>query len=220
MFLTKILKLNLRSIFLNFYLLPFKQAIYIPLLIARKVKITAVYRGAIELNCNTFRPGMIQIGYEGAGSIDTKYERTFLDIQRPGKIVFNGRCFIGSGSKLCVKGNLSFGDNCHVTGRSQFICYKDIKIGKDCLISWDCLLMDTDFHKMYINRELSNANKNICLQEKVWIGCRTTILKGSMIPTGCVIGAGSIVCKCLEYTNTLYAGIPAVKVRTEISWEQ
>lgn len=41
----KFLKLNFRSVFLNFYLLPFKQAVRLPLLFARNVKISAIYRG-------------------------------------------------------------------------------------------------------------------------------------------------------------------------------
>lgn len=43
--LHKFLKFNLRSVFLNFYLLPFRQAVRLPLLFARNVKISAIYRG-------------------------------------------------------------------------------------------------------------------------------------------------------------------------------
>ena len=44
-FLTKLKKLNLRSIVLNFYLFPFEQAIYLPIFVAKSVKITEIYRG-------------------------------------------------------------------------------------------------------------------------------------------------------------------------------
>lgn len=43
--LHKFLKLNFRSVFLNFYLLPFRQAVHLPLLFARNVKISAIFRG-------------------------------------------------------------------------------------------------------------------------------------------------------------------------------
>ena len=43
--LRKFLKLNFRSVFLNFYLLPFRQAVHLPLLFARNVKISAIFRG-------------------------------------------------------------------------------------------------------------------------------------------------------------------------------
>lgn len=47
--LHKLLKLNFRSVFLNFYLLPLRQAVHLPLLFARNVRISAIYRGgAIE----------------------------------------------------------------------------------------------------------------------------------------------------------------------------
>lgn len=163
---------------------------------------------------------MVQIGYEGAGSIDIRYERTILDISQPGKIVFDGKCFIGSGSRICVKGNLHFGCDCRVTGRSEIICYKEIKFGDESLISWDCIFMDTDFHKIFVDNKITNTDMGINLGKKVWIGCRVTVLKGSVIPTGSVIGAGSLVCKPLECTNVLYVGVPAVKVKDGIYWSE
>ena len=44
-FLQKLEKLNFRSLFLNFYLFPFEQAIHLPLFIAKNVKISEIYKG-------------------------------------------------------------------------------------------------------------------------------------------------------------------------------
>lgn len=41
----KLLKFNIRSVFLNFYLLPLAQAIRFPLFFARNVKVLAIHRG-------------------------------------------------------------------------------------------------------------------------------------------------------------------------------
>ncbi len=41
----KLLKFNVRSVFLNLYLLPLAQALRFPLFFARNVKILAIHRG-------------------------------------------------------------------------------------------------------------------------------------------------------------------------------
>lgn len=218
-FIHKFLKANLRSIFLNFYLLPFRQAMHLPLLFSRKVKIVHIYRGGVQLNSKLLRPGMVQIGYEGAGIIDAKYERTLVEVSREGRLIFNGNAFIGSASRLCAHGNLEFGTDVNVTGRSDFICYKNIKIGSGSLISWNCLFMDTDFHKIFLGSKIVNEPESISVGEKCWIGCRATVLKGSGIPNGAVVGAGSIVSRNLMEENSVYAGNPARLVKENIRWE-
>lgn len=172
------------------------------------------------MNSNLIKPGMIQIGYEGAGIIDKKYERTIVEVGSEGKLIFNGNCFIGSGSRICVNGNLEFGSDVNVTGRSDFICYKNIKIGDEVLVSWDCLFMDTDFHKIYSNGKIVNEPHSITIGNNVWVGCRATILKGSNIPKGSVIGAGSVVIKKFEKESSIYVGNPAKQIKENINWEK
>ena len=53
----------------------------------------------------------------------------------------------------------------------------------------------------------------------VWIGSSVTVLKGAVIPDGCVIAAGSVVCSKFEMKNALIAGNPARVIRENISWE-
>lgn len=163
---------------------------------------------------------MVQIGYEGAGIIDAKYERTLLEVSEEGRLIFNGNTFIGAASRLCAHGNLEFGTDVNVTGRSDFICYKNIKIGSGSLISWDCLFMDTDFHKIYSDGKIVNELKAISVGKNCWIGCRATILKGSIIPDGSIIGAGSVVSKNLTKENSVYVGNPARHVKENIRWEK
>lgn len=218
--INQFLKLNLRSIFLNFYLLPFRQAVHLPLLFSRNTRILEIHRGGGQLNSDFIKSAMVQIGYKGAGIIDGKYERTIVEVSKNGHLVFNGRCFIGSASKLCVHGNLEFGFDVSVTGRSDFICYKNIKIGAKSLISWDCLFMDTDFHKIYSNSRIINEPKDVSVGEDCWIGCRSTILKGSNISKGSVVGAGSTVSGNFEKENSVYAGNPAKLIKGHIMWRK
>ena len=216
----KIKKLSLRSIILNFYLLPFKQAVKLPLLFARNVKISAIYRGGVQLNSDNIFPGMIQIGYNFIGNLDGKYERSIVEISKPGKVVFLGRASLGSGTRLNVHGTLSFGDSVTLNGNTNICCLSNVEIGEKTLVSWDCLFMDTDFHKIYVEENLINENKPITIGKNCWIGCRTTFLKGSELADNSVVGAGSLVNKKLNKENCIYAGNPAKMIKENVRWKE
>ena len=83
--------------------------------------------------------------------------------------------------------------------------------------------MDTDFHKIYsmnasVENNLVNPEKDIVIGNHVWIGCRSTILKGAVIPDNCVIAAGVTVVRKYEEQNSIYAGNKILK--THISWQK
>ena len=79
--------------------------------------------------------------------------------------------------------------------------------------------MDTDFHKVYLNQEVINKPRSIVFGDKVWCGCRVTILKGSLIPSGSVIGANSLINRGLKQENSMYVGNPVKLIRENIIWE-
>ena len=53
----------------------------------------------------------------------------------------------------------------------------------------------------------------IVIHENVWLAAKCTILRGSEIESGVVVGANSVVKGKLE-ANTVYAGIPSQKIYT------
>lgn len=111
------------------------------------------------------------------------------------------------------------GSNLTITGSSTIICYKEIEFGDNNLLSWDILIMDTDFHKIYSDECLTNTEKKVTIKDNVWIGCRSTILKGSIIPKGSVIAAGSIISQQLKTTNCIYGGSPTKVLKANINWK-
>ena len=78
--------------------------------------------------------------------------------------------------------------------------------------------MDTDFHKVIKNNQISNHDKEINIANHVWIGCRCTILKGVNISDGCVIASNSNLVKCIEKKNVLIGGNPARIINQDIDW--
>lgn len=166
----------------------------LPVFIFKHTKLSSM-SGSIVLpvHCKT---GMIKIGIHGVGIIDNTYERTIW--QCKGKVIFKGTANIGSGTKFSINkgGSLTLGDKFCITGRSTIICSKNVTFGNECLLSWDILIMDTDFHNIYtIEDLLMNSPKPILIGNHVWIGCRNTILKGVSIADNVIVAAGSLLTK-------------------------
>ena len=213
-------KINLRSIILNFYLLPFKQAIKFPISIESHVLVKELHRGAIILEGEII-PGMLQIGYNIVGIVDEKRDRGIIHISRGGKLICNGKTFIGTGCNISIgkTAEIIFGKDAVITAKTSLICHKKIIIGEQFLCSWDCLIMDTDFHRVYSESMIVNEPKEIIIGDKVWICCGCKILKGSRAPQGFVVGANSFLSKELNVENSVYVGNPPRLIKEGISWE-
>lgn len=162
--------------------------------------------------------GRLRIGLSNVG-IYTKKDVTSINIHPNGSLKIYGSVGIGRGSRIFVGDNalLVIGENTAITGASKIITLNEIHIGSNCMISWDVQILDTDFHKIYINGDLSNPPKGIVIEDDVWIGSRATILKGVKIGKGAVIASNSVVTKNVE-PYTLVAGNPAIVKRKDINW--
>ena len=165
---------------------------------------------------------MIQIGYSDVGTIDVKSNSSVLQVSKGGLLIFNGKTHIGAGSSLSVgqNGILSYGDNVCCSGKSQFIAHDRIEIKDNCLISWNCIFMDTDFHKIIKEGVIINNPSKIQIEKNCWIGCNCTVLKGGSLPKNSILGAGSLLNKSFEESSCIYAGNPAKLCSKNISWER
>lgn len=213
-FLKAIPYLNCKTIWFNFHYLPFKQAIWLPIFISRRVRLLKT-KGSIEILGN-IEPGMIKIGYGFVGIFDKKNTKTLFELT--GKIIFRGTASIWHSSRTSVSGILDLGNNFQMSAAS-IVATKMVKIGYDCMVSWEILILDTDFHKIYFEDKIVNEPKAIIIGDRCWLGCRTTILKGAVIHDNTIIGAGSIVSRDLKEGNCIYAGSPAVLVKKGTRWD-
>jgi len=205
-----------KSIYVNFRLLPFKDALKLPIIVSRKTKLSCL-NGKVLLHKN--RTGIVRIGFGNVRLVDFAYERTILHIE--GSIEFKGKCKIGKASKIEVgkNGHLKIGENFLISAKSRIICHKQISIGKDCVFAWDSLIMDTDYHYIYDhNANMINADKAIHIGEKVWLGTRCTVLKGATIPDKCIVAANALTAKAYHTENSILAGNPAKEVKENVSW--
>ncbi|MCA9367244.1 hypothetical protein KC887_03205 [Candidatus Kaiserbacteria bacterium] len=108
-------------------------------------------------------------------------------------------------------GEIQIGKDVGITGGT--IC-ADIAviIGNRVSIGANTLIMDTDFHPVDINKRREHGNigdaKPVHIEDDVFIGAHSMILKGVHIESGAVIGAGSVVTKSVP-AGTIVAGNPA-----------
>ncbi len=113
--------------------------------------------------------------------------------------------------------NLRIGDHTSIGHRTHINCSLSIDIGKHCAISWDCEILDTDIHTVIFEDGTRSEPSPVVIEDQVWLGTRSLVLKGVRIGKGSVIGAGSVV-TCDIPPCCLAAGNPARPIKPIREW--
>ena len=121
-------------------------------------------------------------------------------------------------------GIIYIGDNTTTESGCQFASCegKIITIGHNCMLSHDIDIRNTDSHSILDeNGKRINFASDIIIGHNVWIGIRSTILKGSRIPANSVVAAQAMVTSSLNaQEHSLIAGSPAKVIKSNISWNK
>lgn len=120
---------------------------------------------------------------------------------------FYPHCYIG-GSGLTVKSGTFISTEC-------FFDLSDlIYIGKNVHIAMRCTFVtSTHFIDKCERRAGKVLHSPINIGDGCWIGANVSILPGVSIGKGTIIAAGAVVINDCE-ANSMYAGVPAVKIKT------
>lgn len=105
-------------------------------------------------------------------------------------------------------GKLSIGNGTYLNRGAEVIAWERVEIGRDCMIGWDVIIMDTDLHPVG-GRPMKN--EPVVIGDHAWIGCRSIILKGVTIGEHAIVSAGAIVTRDVP-PWTVVAGHPAREV--------
>jgi acetyltransferase-like isoleucine patch superfamily enzyme len=127
-------------------------------------------------------------------------------INRGGTILVEN-CQFYSGVRLEVgKGAvISIGNGTYLNRNTLVVSNASVEIGRDCMISWDVVIMDTDQHAI---PGKPTSDEPVVIGSNVWIGCRVIILKGVHVGDGAIIAAGAVVTKDIP-AGAVAAGVPA-----------
>ena len=174
-----------------------------------------------------------------------KLRKNKIKISGNNNILYIGKNSLLRDSNIFIKGNnniIYIGDDCVVNNTSiildnegseirignktsiakvQIVSlepYK-IEIGKDCMLSYDIEIRNTDSHKIYDKNtnERINEGSSINIGNHVWLGMRAIILKGVTIGDNSIVAAGSIVTKDVK-ANTIVSGNPAKQIKENVYW--
>lgn len=109
-------------------------------------------------------------------------------------------------------GHLEIGDNVFINYGSSLVASTHVKVGNDCLIGTHVMVMDTDFHRVD-DKSYDTTGSPVILEERVWLGNRSIVLKGVTIGHDSVVAAGSVVTQDVP-PRTIVAGVPAKVIRS------
>lgn len=120
--------------------------------------------------------------------------------------------FVDRGAKLVIGSNLGI-------SQAAIVCHTSITIGNDVKIGGGVCIYDSDFHALdsllRVNPKTDFVNKikkPVIIENNVFIGAHSLILKGVTIGENAIIGAGSVVTKAVP-ANQIWAGNPAKFIR-------
>jgi acetyltransferase-like isoleucine patch superfamily enzyme len=212
-----------RTLFFNFHYLSFSDAIKFPIVVSRSVRFNKT-SGHIIIESQSLKTGMIHIGHKSYG-FSRKYDFTIWE-QFEGTVIFEGTVHFGKGTFIHVGKDavLRIGKNTGFGGNDKIICDKAITIKENTKVAWDVQIIDTDFRATLntVTKTKNGFKKEIIIGSQNWLCFGCTILKGSITPNNCIVGANSTINKDLsQYGENIVVGMENnVKVLAKyIGWE-
>jgi len=176
-----------------------------------------------------------------------KFLRTSISGQKPAFVFFGSDCDIKDTNIAChgldnifVAGFSSRleGLFVHTYGQSAYtvlgpgtttqsgcnFCVQEnsnIIIGSDAMLSTNVFMRTSDSHGIYDAESGKRINppRSVVLHPHVWVSRSVTLNKGTEVGSDTIIGQGSVAQGKL-LANCIYAGAPAEKVRTGITWDR
>jgi acetyltransferase-like isoleucine patch superfamily enzyme len=116
---------------------------------------------------------------------------------------------------LAKQSSLSIGESVSMSAIYIYAA-TNIKIGNNCVFGGDVTIIDTNFHSTnYIDRRSDKGIINaspIIIEDDVFIGTKSIILKGVHIGSCSIVAAGSVVTKDIP-KNEIWGGNPAKFLR-------
>lgn len=207
----------IKTIWFNFRYLPFSQAYKLPVFISSCTQVKHCHR--------SFYIGGGKTGDVTIGLVDRNvlYKKpcsisVFGTIQTHG----DGMHAFGPGAIIIINkdAELEIGNNFAASHDLRIKVYKHIVIGDDNMWSYYNVVMDGDGHPiMDENRNVINPDSPIVFGNKIWMGCRCTILKGVSLADNTIIASTSVVTKSHNDSNNIISSYGKT-IKTFGSWKR
>lgn len=127
----------------------------------------------------------------------------------------------GEPYKVCLyayfpTSRITVGNSCNLNG-TVIYCRKSVTIGDYCMFGPGVVILDNNSHNTSIDAlerrtgEIKEAP--VVLEDNVWVGMRSIIMKGVRIGRNSIITPNSVVVRDVE-PNSVYGGNPAALIKT------
>ncbi|MGK0499599.1 MAG: acetyltransferase-like isoleucine patch superfamily enzyme [Oceanicoccus sp.] len=109
-------------------------------------------------------------------------------------------------------GEINIGDYVLISPGARISAADKIVIGDNVMIAHGVYITDSDWHTVYDRVARPDEVTPVIIKDNVWLGDRSTILKGVTIGENSVVAANSVVVKDVP-ANVVVAGNPAKVVK-------
>lgn len=160
----------------------------------------------------------VMVGSE-VKDFDYQCEKTYLHVE--GTLTFDGYVDIRRGAMIEVCGKMTIGDGNVVCSRARIRAYNSITIGRTVTISHESQIFDTNFHysENPENPQYNPCSAPIRIGSYCWIGNRTTINKGTILPDHTTVASNSLLSK--DYSDlppySVIGGMPAKLLKSDFT---
>lgn len=131
-----------------------------------------------------------------------------------------------NGLRIIVEGDncqVVFGSDGFIMGSTQIYVVDGsaFSAGNGCMFSDSIDIRTTDNHCILdkTTHERINPEENVIIGNKVWIGHGVTILKGSVLADGVIVGAASCITRKHTTQCSIVAGNPGREIKHNVEWK-
>lgn len=172
-----------------------------------RIKLSAITRGAL-LVIGEGSKVFGQLRFNGSGHTVIFSGADEVPTAQTIEMNGTGNCF------FLGKGSSSNGLTSHVVGENIVV-----SIGEDLLSAHHVRILTSDMHGLIdtVTGDFINPAQSVQIGPHVWLAEDSTVLKGSKMGFGSVLGLGSILTRDIP-PRCIAAGIPAKVVRENTTW--
>jgi acetyltransferase-like isoleucine patch superfamily enzyme len=128
-----------------------------------------------------------------------KYPRSgaecYLRLRKGAEMTVNGGVRLAYNATIEVHEGACFAiGQTFMNSGAVIVCAHKMTIGENCLLARHAMVFDSDHHRMYDDSgTITNYPMEVIIGDNVWLCMNSTVLKGSRIQSGSVVGANSLV---------------------------
>lgn len=157
----------------------------------------------------------------GTVTHEVNHKNDLTKININGRLIIEGDFYhIGRGCRIDVAEGktLQIGKDGFINPFTSIIVRNAVTIGDGTYISWNCQILDEDYHEVHYEGKIEK-DKKIEIGNHVWIGTGVSIYQGTKIADGCVVAANAVVRGVFDQKNCIIGGNPAKVIKENISWK-